>query len=80
MGDILPEKWSPLRTIAVVCTKLEKGASEEEMMEYLDLEDDVFSSYVEFALENKWIIKQEDGKYTITNYGKEFISELRSSG
>jgi predicted transcriptional regulator len=47
--------------------------------EYLDLEDDEFSSYVEFALENNWINK-ESGKYTITNYGKEFISELRSSG
>jgi predicted transcriptional regulator len=38
-----------------------------------------FLSYVEFALENNWIIKQEDGSYKLTDYGKEFVNEFRSS-
>jgi predicted transcriptional regulator len=74
----MKEKRSTLQIIASICTKLEEGASGEKIMEYLDLEVEVFSYYVEFALENKWIIKEEDGKYTITNYGKEFVSAFRT--
>ena len=42
-------------------------------MEYLDIEDDLFTFCVEFALENNLIIRQ-DGRFKITIYGKEFIS------
>ena len=34
----------------------------------------MFAFCVEFALENNLIIKQEDGRYEITIYGKEFAS------
>jgi hypothetical protein len=70
----VPEKRSPLQTIAVVCVKLDQGESIEKVREYLDIEDDLFTFCVEFALENNFIIKQEDGTYKITVYGKEFIS------
>ncbi len=70
-------KQSPLYIIAVICTKLVQGVPEEDIRKSLDLEND-FLSYVEFALENNWIIKQEDGRYKLTNYGKEFVSEFRS--
>ena len=63
------EKWSPLQTIAVVCVKLDQGESEESIMEYLDIEDDLFT----FALENNILIRQE-GRFKITICGKEFIS------
>ena len=33
--------YSPLQTIAVVRVKLDQGESEENIMEYLDIEDDV---------------------------------------
>jgi predicted transcriptional regulator len=74
----MKEKRSTLQIIASICTKLEEGASEEKIREYLDLEVEVFSYYVEFALENNWIIKEDDGKYTITNYGKEFVSAFQT--
>jgi predicted transcriptional regulator len=74
----MKEKRSTLQIIASNCTKLQEGASEEKIREYLDLEVEVFSYYVEFALENNWIIKEDDGKYTITNYGKESVSAFRT--
>ena len=64
---------SPLQTIAVVCVKLDQGESEENIMEYLDIEDDLFTFCVQFAHENNLIIRQ-DGRFKITIYGKEFIS------
>jgi predicted transcriptional regulator len=70
----VPEKRSPLQIMAVVCAKLDKGESEDKIREDLDIEDDLFTFCVEFALENNFIIKQEDGRYKITIYGKEFIS------
>jgi predicted transcriptional regulator len=70
----VPEKRSPLQTIAVVCVKLDQGESEEKIMEYLDIENDLFTFCVEFARENNLIIRQEDGRYKITIYGKEFVS------
>ncbi|MGC2426148.1 MAG: hypothetical protein WA421_03870 [Nitrososphaeraceae archaeon] len=45
----MPEKLSPLQTIAVVCVKLDQGESEESIMEYLDIEDDLFTFCVEFC-------------------------------
>jgi hypothetical protein len=70
----VPEERSPLQTIAVICVKLDQGEPEEKIREYLDIEDELFSFCVEFALENNLIIKQEDGRYKITSYGKEFAS------
>ena len=70
----MPEERSPLQTIAVICVKLDQGEPEEKIREYLDIEDELFSFCVEFALENNLIIKQADGKYEITSYGKEFAS------
>jgi predicted transcriptional regulator len=73
----MTKKQSPLYIIAVICTKLVQGVPEEDIRKSLDLEND-FLPYVEFALENNWIIKQEDGRYKLTEYGKEFVSEFRS--
>ena len=70
----MPEERSPRQTIAVICVKLDQGEPEEKIREYLDIEDELFSFCVEFALENNLIIKQEDGRYKITSYGKEFAS------
>ena len=69
----MPEKRSPLQTIALVCVKLDEGESEEKIMEYLDIEDELFIFCVEFALENNLIIRQ-DGRFKITVAGKEFVS------
>jgi hypothetical protein len=73
-----PEKRSSLQTIAIVCTKLEQGASEEEIRKFLDRDNEYASDflkfYIEFALEDIWLVKDESGKYKITKYGNEFIS------
>ena len=77
----MPEKRSPLQTIAFICVKLEQGDSEEKIKVDLDLDeydDNLFSFCLEFALENNFLIKQEIGKYTITNTGKEFTSAFQS--
>ena len=67
-----------LQTIAIVCTKLEQGVYEEEIHKFLDRDNEYASDflkfYIEFALENSWLIKDERGKYKITKYGNEFIS------
>ena len=70
----MPEERSPLQTIAVICVKLDQGEPEEKIREYLDIEDELFAFCLEFALENELIIKQEDGRFKITSYGKEFAS------
>ena len=70
----MPEERSPLQTIAVICVKLDQGEPEEKIREYLDIEDELFAFCIEFALENNLIVKQEDGRYKITSYGKEFAS------
>ena len=70
----MPEGRSPLQIIAVICVKLDQGEPEEKIREYLDIEDELFAFCLEFALENKLIIKQEDGRFKITSYGKEFAS------
>ena len=76
----MPDERSPLQTIAFICIKLDQGVSEEKIKKDLDLDedDDLFSFCVEFALENSFLIKQENGKYAITNTGKEFISAFPS--
>ena len=75
----MTKKQTPLYIIAVICTKLEQGVPEEDIRKSLDLENDLFLSYIEFALENSWMIKEDDGNYKLTNYGKEFVSEFRTS-
>ena len=77
----MPEKRSPLQTIAFICVKLDQGDSEEKIKVYLGLDeydDNLFSFCVEFALENKFLIEQANGKYAITNTGKEFTNAFQS--
>ena len=77
----MSEKRSPLQTIAYICIKLDQDISEEKIKKELDLDeydDNLFSFCVEFALENNLLIKQEKGKYAITNSGKEFVSTFQS--
>ena len=62
----MPEGRSPLQIIAVICVKLDQGEPEEKIREYLDIEDELFTFCIEFALENNLIVKQEDGRYKIT--------------
>jgi hypothetical protein len=73
-----PEKQSSLQIIAIVCTKLEQGVPEEEIRKSIDPNNEYASDflrfYVDFAMENNWITKEQEGKYNITNYGKEFIN------
>jgi predicted transcriptional regulator len=73
----MAKKISSLNIIAIICTKLVQGVPEEDIRKSLDLEND-FLFYVEFALENNWIIKQEDGRYKLTDYGKEFVSQFQA--
>jgi hypothetical protein len=65
-----PEKRPSLQTIAIVCTKLEQGVPEEEIRKFLDRDNEYASDflkfYIEFALENNWLIKEESEKYTTT--------------
>jgi predicted transcriptional regulator len=64
----MTKKQSPLNIIAIICTKLVQGVPEEDIRKSLD----------EFALENNWIVKQEDGRYKLTDYGKVFVSEFQA--
>ena len=73
----MTKKQSALNIIAIICTKLVQGVPEEDIRKSLNLENELLS-YVEFALENKWIVKREGGRYQLTPYGKEFVSEFRS--
>jgi hypothetical protein len=72
------ERLSPLQATALICTKLDQGVSEEKLRDWLTLEDNLFSFCVEFAVENDFLIKQQDGKYRITANGKEFVTSLIS--
>jgi predicted transcriptional regulator len=72
------KRLSAIQTRAVICTELEQGVPEEKIKENLELEDKTFSFYVEFAFENKWLIKAEKGKYQTTTTGKEFIRSVLS--
>jgi hypothetical protein len=76
--SLVDKKLSAIQTLAVICTQLEQDASAEKIKESLDLEDNTFSFYVEFALESKWLVRNENGKYKITITGKEFISSILS--
>ena len=67
---------SPLQAIALICTKLDQGVSKEKIRNWLTLEDDLFSFCIEFAVENDFLIKQQDGKYRITPNGKTFVTSL----
>ena len=67
-----PEKRSSLQTIAIVCTKLEQGVSEEEIRKFLDRDNEYASDFLNFYILplEKWLIKDASGKYN----GNEFIS------
>ena len=39
----MPEEWSHLQTIAVICVKLDQGEPEERTRECLDIEDELFA-------------------------------------
>lgn len=75
----MTERLSPLQTIALICTKLDQGVSEEKIRDWLTLEDDLFSFCIEFAVESNFLIKQQDGRYRITTHGKAFVTSFRSS-
>ena len=77
----MPEKPSPLQTVALICMKLDEGFPEGKIkldLDFDEYDDDLFSFCVQFALENNLLIKQENGKYVITNTGKEFVSSYQS--
>lgn len=74
----MQEKRSNLQTIVEICRRLEEGVPEQEIKQHLDIEDDLFPEYVKFALDNNWV-KEQNGKYTISKYGKEVITQLQSS-
>ena len=76
----MPEKRSPLQTLALICTKLDQGDSEEKIKLDLDFDEydhNLFLFCVEFALENNFLIKEVNGKYSITNSGKEFTNAFQ---
>jgi hypothetical protein len=68
-----------LKSVAFVCSKLNDGLSEEQISGYTrsgDIFDRKFIRFcLEFALENKWLQKKNDGdRYSLTALGREFIS------
>jgi hypothetical protein len=71
-----PPKRPLLETVAIICTKLAQGESEEDIHSFLDPENicavDFIPSYIEFAIEKNWLIKDGD-KYFITRDGARFI-------
>jgi len=66
-----------LETVAIICTKLARGESEENIRSFLDPENicavDFMPSYVEFAMEKNWLVKDGD-KFFITRDGEGFIT------
>lgn len=66
-----------LEMIAIVCTMLEQGKSEDEICRFLDPDheyaSDFISIYIEFALEKNWLVKEGD-KYVVTESGKGIIT------
>lgn len=72
---MMGEKLSSLRMTAEICKRLEDGTSEQEIMDYFDVERDLLLEYIRFALDNNWITRQ-NGKYKVTEYGREVIPEL----
>jgi DNA-binding transcriptional MerR regulator len=51
----MTKKQSLLYLIAIICTRLEQGVPEEDIRKLLDLDNDLFLSYIEFSLEIKLI-------------------------
>jgi hypothetical protein len=76
----LTEQAEPmLKSVAFVCSKLNDGLSEDQISGYTrsgDIFDRKFIRFcLEFALENKWLQKKNDGdRYSLTAFGREFIS------
>jgi hypothetical protein len=71
-------KRSTLESIAIICKQLGGGIHTDEIRKLMDPNSeyaaDFLDFYIEFALENNWIKKEDSGKYRITDYGKEFIN------
>ena len=72
---MMDEKLSSLRMTAEICKRLEDGTTEQEIMKYFEVEQDLLLEYIKFALDNNWITRQ-NGKYKITDYGREVISQI----
>jgi hypothetical protein len=78
-SDKSPPKRPLLEIIAIICTKLAQGESEDQIRRFLDPDNecavDFISFYVEFALEKNWLVEEEEeDKYVITESGKGFIT------
>lgn len=69
------EKRSTIQLVAEICKKLENGVSEQEIIDFFEVEDDLFPEYIKFSLDNNWITVQ-NGKYKITDYGREVMSQI----
>lgn len=69
-------KRSLLETIAIICTMLAQGKSEDEIRRFLDPDNECaanfISFYVKFAYEKNWLVREGD-KYFITESGNEFM-------
>jgi hypothetical protein len=69
-----------LKLIAFVCNRANDGLTEKEISAYVGHPPDEFdmelvSFCIEFALENKWIVKPDNcDRYFMTESGREFLS------
>ncbi|HEX9318642.1 MAG TPA: hypothetical protein VF884_06880 [Nitrososphaeraceae archaeon] len=81
-GSYHRKKPSPLHTIAIICSMLDQGISEDEIRKTLDPDGefapDFLTFYIDFAIENNWLTKEE-GKYSITPSGTTFVNAFLSS-
>lgn len=61
-----------------MCIQLEEGVPIEKISQSLDPDPGyakkIIDFFIEFAIENNWITKEQDGKYSLTAYGKEFVN------
>jgi hypothetical protein len=66
-----------MQMVAMVCIQLEKGTPKEKIHESFDFDDEFdvgMQFYVEFAIENNFVLRDElSGEYRITESGREFI-------
>lgn len=70
---------STLKSIAFVCSRLNDGLTQDQIFEYLHLNDEYDREFlafcIEFSVENKWLVRKNDGdRYSLTILGREFIS------
>ena len=70
---------SLLKSIALVCYKLNDGLSKHDIYDYfqpaLDRYDGDFIDFcIEFGIENGWLVKSDRNRHLLTAIGREFIS------